>query len=78
MIDHKFSTYYKEDDYAKVSSDNDDFYVIKTSEGNTLDAFDNYFKNLCEQIPINYRSKSWVINKIKSRIIHLDKLIQGY
>jgi hypothetical protein len=57
MIDHKFSMYYKEDDYAMVSAHNDDCYVIETSEGNTLDAFDNYFKNLCEQIPINYRSK---------------------
>lgn len=78
MIDHRFSMYYKEDNYAMVSSHNDDFYVIETSEGNTLDAFDNYFKNIFEQIPINNRSKSWVVNKIKSRIIHLDKLIRGH
>ena len=60
-----------------VSAHNDDCYVIETSEGNTLDAFDNYFKNYVNRF-LSTTSKSWVINKIKSRIIHLDQLIQGY
>ncbi|NLO21435.1 MAG: helix-turn-helix transcriptional regulator [Syntrophomonadaceae bacterium] len=75
LIDHRFSIAYKEDYYAMVSSDDDNSYIIETNEGNTLHAFENYFKNVYEQIPIKNRSKSWVINKIKSRIIHLDKLI---
>ncbi len=68
LLHGQFSLTYKEDYYAMVSSNHDESYIIETIEGNTLHAFENYFDNIYQQIPINNRSKAWVINKLKSRL----------
>jgi transcriptional regulator with XRE-family HTH domain len=72
LMPSNISLTFKQDYYAIMSScDNNPNppYALLTSEGNILQALEEYFENIYQQIPANNRNKTWVINKLKSRII---------
>ncbi len=71
LIPENVSFYFKEDYYALVFSNSDLPYAIEINEANILFAFEDYFEEIYEQIPINNRNKSWVIKKLKKRIAQI-------
>lgn len=71
LIPEDISLYFKEDYYAMVSTTVGLPYAIEISEANILFAFEDYFEEIYEQIPVNNRNKSWVIKKLKKRIAQI-------
>ena len=71
LIPENISFSFKEDYYAMVFSSVDRPYAIKTDEANILYAFEDYFEEIYGQIPINNRSKSWIIEKLKKRMAQI-------
>jgi transcriptional regulator with XRE-family HTH domain len=76
LMPENVSLFFKEDYYAIVSSRDSIPYAIETNEGNILHAFEDYFEEIYEHIPVNNRTKSWVINKLKKRIVQLERLLK--
>lgn len=76
LMPESVSLFFKEDYYAVVSSRDSTPYAIEINEGNILHAFEDYFEEIYEQIPVNNRTKYWVINKLKKRIVQIERLLK--
>lgn len=71
LMPENTSLYFKEDHYVILSSTVGLPYAIEINEANILHAFEDFFEELYEQIPVNNRSKAWVIKKLKRRIAQI-------
>lgn len=78
LMPSNISLTFKEDYYAIISSFGSappKPYALVTSEGNTLQAFENYFENIYGQVPVNNRNKAWIIKKLSTRVSQLLDII---
>ncbi len=68
----------KEDFSAMIFASKDDGnkpFALITYEGNILQTFEDNLTNICTQVPKNNRSKDWVIEKLRQRVIRLEKMV---
>lgn len=67
----------KEDNSVIISTWNNQGipYSIIIRENTVVNAFEEYFKNIFNQIPALYKSKEWVISKLQTKIERLEKYL---
>ncbi|MGE5397459.1 MAG: helix-turn-helix domain-containing protein [Chitinophagales bacterium] len=68
---------FKEDSSVLMSSCNEtgeNPIAIVTSEGNIIQAFEDYFESINQQVPPGHRNKEWVCGQLKKRIARLERI----